>query len=184
MAERQALRRGPFTFTRGRIIQVAVIVVLGVVGAVLPYLTLAYQDFSSQLIRPTHALFKAADMMGRLDLGYLPAADKVGQNALSPGVDVIHLGARAQQVGLIAAIVTSAALFMDEVNKFLWWGLHLSGWVLALGGIALLIGVNMLASTGTDVHAGIGWLPLALAGVVAIVFTFRSHKRLDTYRGL
>jgi hypothetical protein len=37
----------------------------------------------------------------------------------------------------------------------------------------------MLAATGTDVHAGPGWVPLALAGVAVLVFTFRSRSRID-----
>jgi K+ transporter len=45
--------------------------------------------------------------------------------------------------------------------------------------VALLVGVRMLATTSTDVHAGPGWVPLALAGVAVLVFTFRSHSRLD-----
>jgi hypothetical protein len=178
------MKRGPFTFTRTRVIQVAVIVALCILGAFLPYLTLGYIDYASQPIRPTHALFRAADMISRLDLTYLPASDRLSQNALQPGVDLIHLGARAQEVGLVVAILTSIGLCMDEVNKFLWWPLHLAGWVLALGAVALLVGVRMLVGTGTDVHAGLGWLPLALAGVAAVVFTFQSHSRLDTYRGL
>lgn len=178
------MRRGPFTFTRTRVIQVAVIVLLCVLGAFLPYLTLGYQDYASQPIRPTYALFRAADVMSRLDLTYLPASDRLSQDALSPGVDLIHLGARAQEVGLVVAILTAIGLCMDEVNKFVWWPLHLAGWVLGLGAVALLVGVRMLAGTGTDVHAGLGWLPLALAGVAAVVFTFRSYSRMDTYRGL
>ena len=178
------MKRGPFTFTRDRVIQVAVIVALCVLGAFLPYLTLGYQDYASQPIRPTHALFRAADMISRLDLTYLPASDRLSQDALQPGIDLIHLGARAQEAGLIVAILTAIGLCMDEVSKFVWWPLHLAGWVLALGAVALLVGVRMLAGTGTDVHAWLGWLPLALAGVAAVVFTFRSHGRLDTYRGL
>jgi hypothetical protein len=178
------MKRGPFTFTRARLIQVGVVVALCLVGAFLPYLTLGYLDFASQPIRPTHALFSAADMISRLDLTYLPAADRVSQDVLQPGVDVIHLGARAQQTGLVVAVLTSVGLCMDEVSKFLWWPLHLSGWLLVLGAVALLVGVRMLAATGTDVHAGLGWLPLALAGVAAVVFTFSSHSRIDTYRGL
>ena len=44
--------------------------------------------------------------------------------------------------------------------------------------------VGDTARAGLDVHLGPAWVPAVLAGVVAVVMTFRSYKRLDTDGGV
>jgi hypothetical protein len=184
MAEQtRGVRRGAFTFTRGRVGAAVAVAVLAVVGSALRYLTLGYDDFASQPIRPTHAMWPSTDMLRGLDLGYLTAGPGVSQDALSHALDFVLLGATLQQVGMVVAILTVIGLSMDEINKFLWWPLHLAGWCLALGPIALFIGTARWRSLGVDVVVGPGWVPLALDGVLVLVLTFRSWSRIDNYRG-
>ncbi len=177
-----AVRRGPFTFTRARIAQVGSIVAVGIVGALLPYLFLVYENYASEVVRETHSLWPAARLLGLLNIVYLPsAADDPDQ--LQRGVDLMNLGAHAHQVGLVIAVLTAWGLFMDEINKFLWWPLHLAGWILGLGTVALIVGWLLLRAVEVDVQIFAGWVPLLAAGILALVFTFRSRSRIDTYRG-
>lgn len=175
--------RGVFTFDRPRILQVAGIVALPAIGALLPYLTLGYENYTSEPVRPTASLFPAAAIIRVLNLGYVPAADGVDPNEVLRGVDLLAFGSSAHQVGMIMAILTCWGLFMDEINKFLWWPLHLSGWILLAGTVAIWVGVLWLQSRGVDAHLGIGWLPLTIAGIGILVITFRARSRIDTYRG-
>lgn len=175
-------RRGPFAFTRGRIAQVVAIVAVGITGAFLPYLFLVYENYTSEVVRATYPLWPAAGLLSVLNLTYLPsAAESLDQ--LQRGVDLMSLGAHAHQVGLVMAVLTAWGLFMDEINKFLWWPLHLAGWILSLGTFALIIGWLLLRAVQVDVQILVGWVPLLAAGILTLVFTFRSRSRIDTYRG-
>jgi hypothetical protein len=77
------------------------------------------------------------------------------------------------------AIITAGCLFQDEINKFFWWPLHLSGWLLAVGFIPLFIGAVLLSREGVDLTVLPGWIPLTLAGIVVLVCTFKSRQRID-----
>ena len=175
--------RGAFTFTRNRIVGVVAVVVIGVVGALLPYLTLGYEDFSSQPVRPTLTLWPTARLLRVLSLTYLPAGADAGPDALQRGVDFLTFGASMHQVGLVLAVVTLWGLFMDEINKFLWWPLHLAGWILVLATVGSWVGVLIFQKAGVDAHLGPGWVPLLAAGVLVLVLTFGSRSRIDSYRG-
>ena len=173
-----------FTFTTPRIVQAAAVLVLCVVGAVLPYFTLGYTDFASEPTRPTRAIFGAGRILRTLSITYLPSLDKVGPNALQHGVDVTTLGVTLHEVGLVAAIVLIGALFMNEINKFLWWGLLLSGCLLIAGTVALFVGRSLLRADEVDFVLRLGWVPLTLAGALVLVLTLRARKRIDSYRGV
>jgi hypothetical protein len=175
--------RAPFTFTRNRILQVAGIVVVPLIGALLPYLTLGYENFASQPVRPTESLFPAARLIRTLSIQYVPAAPDVDPDAIQRGVDLLAFGTSAHQVGMIVAILTCWGLFMDEINKFLWWPLHLSGWILVAGTIAVWAGTLWMQSIGVDIALHLGWIPLLIAGVGILVITFRARSRIDSYRG-
>ena len=168
------VRRGPFTFTRERIVQVAAVVVVGVIGALLPYMTLVYENYFSEVVQETFSLWPAADRLGLLNLVYLPSGAE-NPDQLQRGVDFMHLGARAHQVGLVLAVLTVWGLFMDEINKFLWWPLHIAGWILVVGTVALVIGWQLLIAVQVDVAILFGWVPLLIAGVLALIFTFRCR---------
>jgi hypothetical protein len=179
----EGVRRGPFTFTRARVLPAAVVVVVLIIGIPLPYLTLGYEDFASQPVRPTLALWPMAALMRVLSLTYLPASADVGPDTLQRGVDFLTLGSTAHQVGLVVVILTIWGLFMDEINKFLWWPLHLAGWILVLGTVALWVGLLIFHSAGVDAQLGPGWVPFLLAGIAVLVLTFGSRSRIDSYRG-
>jgi hypothetical protein len=178
------MQRSGYTFNRARVIPAAVVVVLALVGSLLPYLTLGYENFASERIRPTHALWPGADLMRRVDLLYLTAGPGVTLDQLQRAVDVFVAGATAQQIGVVVSVLTLVGLFKDEMNKFFWWPLHLSGWLLCLGAVGVLVGSAMLRDLGVDVVLGPGWAPLAVAGVVVLILTFRSRSRIDSYRGI
>ena len=179
---RRSSRWSGFSLTRPRLAAAAAIVVLVVVGSLLPYLSMPYVDFAAQPAHFAASLFPAATFIRGIDPLWLPgfqpgpAADQM-QVALT----VFNLGPSLQQIGAVLSVVFLVALFQDEVNKFLWWPLHLSGWLLALAPVALFLGLRLLHAAQVEVSVQLGWLPLALAGVVVLVATFRSHSRMDTY---
>lgn len=185
MAEQgKGIRRGAFTFTRSRVLAVVTVWVLAVVGLVLPYLTLAYDDFASQPIRPTHPLWPAGDMLRRLSLPYVTAGPDAGPDQVGHALDTITAGTSIQQIALVIAVVTVVGLCMDEINKFFWWPLHLAGWLFVAGAVLLFVGAGLWRGLGVDVVIGPGWVPLVLDGVLVLVLTFGSWQRIDSYRGL
>ena len=172
------------SFTRARVLQVGTLLLLLVLGAVLPYVTLGYIDPASELVRPTERLLGAGDLLGGLDPTYLPGYSPALRSQLNLALNLAAAGPGIQQVASLVAAVACWGLFADEINKFFFWPLHLAGWILALGPVPLLIGLSMLRSAGVVVGLGPGWVPLALAGVVVLVSTFRARSRLDTYGGI
>jgi hypothetical protein len=60
--------------------------------------------------------------------------------------NVIGLGPGLQEVGTLVAAATCWGLFFDEINKFFWWPLHLSGYVLVVVPIPhpLFVGLYLL----------------------------------------
>ncbi len=169
------------TLSRERVLPAVLSVGLVVLGAVLPYLRLQYLNFTVQLVDARLTLFPAATLIRGVDPLWLPAAD-VGRLPLA--LNVFNLGASMHQIGAVLAVLLCWALFADEVNKFFWWPLHLSGWLLALGFVPLLVGLGMLRSVSVVVGLGAGWVPLTVAGVVILVSTLRARSRIDTYGGL
>lgn len=169
------------TLSRERVLPAAASVVLIVLGAVLPYLRIQYLSFSVQLVDARLTLFPAATLIRGVDPLWLPSADV---ERLPLALNVFNLGASLHQIGAVVAVLLCWALFVDEINKFFWWPLHLAGWALALGFGPLLIGLGMLRSAGVVVGIGAGWVPLTLAGVVILVSTIRARGRLDTYGGI
>jgi uncharacterized membrane protein YecN with MAPEG domain len=169
------------TLSRDRVIPAAASVVLVVVGALLPYLSMQYLSPTIKVVEARLTLFPAATFVRGIDPLWLPSADV---SRLPLALNVFNLGSSMQQIGAVLAVLLCWALFADEINKFFWWPLHLAGWILALGPVPLLIGLAMLRSAGVVVGLGPGWVPLALAGVVVLVSTFRARTRLDTYGGI
>ena len=89
-----------------------------------------------------------------------------------------------QQIGSIIAVASVVGQFFDEINKFLWWPLHLAGYLLVLTTVPLFIGVHLLQVQHIPVQLGPAWVPALLAGLIALVMTFRSWKRIDSYGGI
>ena len=172
------------TFTPGRITQVSAIVVLLLLGAVLPYLTMLYINYASELEQSTERLFGAADLVARLDPTYLPVPDTTERGGLTLALNVFGAGPALQQVATVVAVATCWGLFYNEINKFWWWPLHLSSYLLMLVPLPLFVGLRMLRSLGVTVSVGPGWLPAVLAGILVFVLTLRVRDRVDTYSGI
>ncbi len=173
-----------YTITRGRVLIVAAVIVVCVVGALLPYLTVTYLNFTSEIIRPTHALFPTTSMLSTMDIGYFPSADRASLNDLQHGIDLLQLGATMQEVGLVVSILAVSCIFMNEINKFFWWPLVVAGFLLVLGPVAFFFGAHLMGEVGVDIDVRYGWIPLLLAGLLVIVTALRNRSRLDSYRGV
>jgi hypothetical protein len=116
------------------VLQVSAIVVLVILGMPLPYLTMVWWNPASEIAAFRGSLIPSANFVGGLEPLDLPD--------YSPGersqrivfaLNVIAAGPSFHQIGAVVAIITAACLFQDEINKFFWWPLHLSGWLLAAG---------------------------------------------------
>jgi hypothetical protein len=146
----------------------------------MPYVTRTIE-----LAQERASLFPAAEFVGGLDPLWLPDYQPgPGNDQIRLGINALGFGMALQQICLVVAVLTCAALFQNEINKFFWWPLHLSGWLLALSPVPLFIGLRLLHSADVTVSLRIGWLPITLAGVLILVATFRARGRIDTYASI
>jgi len=182
---RPTSRLAQFTFSRPRLLLVGGILALLLLGALLPYLSMPYVTRTVELAHERSSLFPASDFIGGLDPLWLPNYQPGPANdAIRIGLNALAVGMAIQQICLVVAVLTSVGLFQNEINKFFWWPLHFSGWLLALSPIPLFIGLRLLHAAEVSISLGIGWLPIALAGVLILVATFRAHSRIDTYASI
>lgn len=173
------------TFDRSRVTQVAVPFVLGVLGCLLPSLTITSLNTRIEPVTVTHALWGAADLARSLDPTEMPSFyTGADPDALGRWLNVFSVALTLQQVGAVVALVTLAALLMDEINRFFFWPLHLAGWLLVLSAVPLWLGAVRLAGQGVDLRLGPAWVAFLLAGVVLVVLTFRARGRIDSYGGV
>ncbi|MET1005143.1 MAG: hypothetical protein ABWX96_06320 [Propionibacteriaceae bacterium] len=174
-----------FSVTKPRVAVVVAIVALVLLGSLLPYLTMPYINTSSELTTIHTSLFGAVNFMGGFEALWLPDYSPGPQNgAIQVAINVFNAGVDVQQVGLFVAVITCGSLFQNEINKFFWWPLHLSGWALALSPLPLLIGLRLFHQAGVDITLHAGWVPIAVAGVVILVATFQARNRIDTYASI
>jgi hypothetical protein len=89
-----------------------------------------------------------------------------------------------QEVGTLVVAATCWGLFFDEINRFFWWPLHLSGYLLVVVPLPLFVGLYLLRVSRVTLSAGPGWVPAVLAGILVLVVTFRPRSRIDTYGGI
>lgn len=173
------------TLDRSRLAQVAAPLVIGALGCLLPALTITSLNARIEPVTVTRALWGAADLARGLDPTEVPSFyTGADPDALGRWLNVFSMGLTLQQVGVVVALVTLVALLMDEINKFLFWPLHLAGWVLTLTTVPLWLGAVRLADLGVDVRLGPAWVTLLGAGVLLLVLTFRARTRVDTYGGV
>ena len=175
------LRRGNLVVTRPRLLQVAGIVVLLVVGAVLPYVRLTYVNGASETVTSSPRLFGAASLLGGVDPTYLPGYQPQLRSAYDLALNLAAAGPGLQEIGTVVAILTCWALLTDEINRFAWWFLHLSGYPLVLAPVPLLVGAYRLHGLGVPLTVGAAWVPGLLAGVLVLVSTWRARSRIDSY---
>ena len=171
------------TVTGARALQVGGILVLLLLGVVLPYLTLEHFDQSFAIIRDTASLPGAGDLTG-LDATYLPSYDPGVRPDFNVAFNVLGIAPTLQIFGSLVAAVTCWGLFYDEINKFFWWPLHLSSYLLIAVPVPLFIGLKMVRDLRVDVTVGLAWIPAVLAGILILVVTLRARSRIDTYGGV
>ncbi len=170
---------GRTSFPRARVIPVAIVVVLIAISATLPYFTLHYFDFASKPVTRTERVFGADRLIGGLDPTYLPGYQRSRLADLSLALNVLGAAPLMQWASSLAAVLTVAGQFFDEINRFLWWPLHLTGYLLIIGPIMLFAGLSMLRAQGVPIILGPSWVAAAAAGVCILVITFRSWHRID-----
>jgi len=182
---RPTSRLAQFTFTRPRLVVVGGTLALLLLGALLPYLSMPYVTRTVELAQEQSSLFPASDFIGGLDPLWLPNYQPGPANDdIRLGLNALAIGMAVQQICLVVAVLTSGGLFQNEINKFFWWPLHLSGWLLALSPVPLFLGLRLLHQADVSISIRIGWLPIALAGLVVLVATFRARGRIDTYASI
>ncbi len=169
-----------FDLSPRRIVPTAAVVVLIVVGALLPYVSIEYLNATIEETRFRGTLFPGAQFIRGVQPEYLPSFHQ-GFQDLTPGLNLFNLGASMQQIGSVVAVATCWCVLQEEVNKFFWWPFHLSSYLLILGPIPALMGLNMLREQRVSIDLGPGWIPIAVAGVLVLVISLRARRRLDTY---
>jgi hypothetical protein len=173
------------TLDRSRLAQVAAPLVVGVLGCLLPALTITSLNAQIEPVTVSHALWGAADLARGLDPSEVPSFyTGADPDSLGRWLNVFSLALTLQQVGAVVALVTLVALLMDEINRFFFWPLHLAGWVLTLATVPLWLGAARLTGLGVDARLGPAWVALLGAGVLLLVLTFRARTRIDTYGGV
>lgn len=154
-------------------------------GSLLPYLSMPYISYAAELAQENATLFPAATFVRGVDPLWLPGYEPGPTTAqIQLALALFNLGPSLQQIGAVVAVLFGASLFQDEINKFFWWPLHLSGWLLALAPIPLFVGLAQLHAVDVAVSIEIGWLPIALAGALVVVATFGARSRIDTYASI
>jgi hypothetical protein len=143
------VRRRGVTITRGRAAQVGMVLLALLLGAVLPYVTLEHYDGRFELVRTTADLPETGGLLNGMDPTFLPSYDIVVRSDMNTAFNVIGLAPGVQQLGSLVAAVTCWGLFFDEINKFLWWPRHLSGYLLVVVPMPLFVGLAWCGSIGS-----------------------------------
>jgi hypothetical protein len=172
------------TMTRERAAQVGGLLVLLVLGTVLPYVTMEHYNARTEVVQSTARLFGAGGLLNGIDPSYMPSYDVVVRSQMNLAFNVIGLAPGLQEIGTLVAAATCWALFFDEINKFFWWPLHLSGYLLVVVPLPLFVGLYLLRASRVTISPGPGWVPAVLAGILILVVTFRARSRIDTYGGI
>lgn len=175
------LRRGNLVVTRARLLPAAGVLVLLLLGAALPYVTLQHLDSASQPVTSRPRLFGAAQLLGGIDPVYLRGYATPLRSAYDLALNFAAAGPGLQQIGTVVAVLTSWALLTEEINRFAWWFLHLSGYPLVLAPVALLVGDVLLHRLDVPVSLGPGWVPGLLAGALVLLSSWRARPRIDSY---
>ena len=119
-----------------------------------------------------------------MDATYLPSYNPEIRPDFNVAFNVLGIGPTLQIFGSLVAAATCWGLFYDEINKFFWWPLHLSSYLLIAVPIPLFIGLGMVRGLGVNATIDVGWIPAVLAGVLIVVVTLRARDRIDTYGGV
>jgi len=89
------------TITWERAAQVGGLLVLLVLGAVLPYVTLEHFNARTELVQSTAQLFGAAGVLNAIDPTYLPSYDVAVRSQMNLAFNVIGLAPVLQEIGTL-----------------------------------------------------------------------------------
>jgi hypothetical protein len=178
------MRRRGVTITYGRALQVGGVLLALLLGAVLPYVTMEHYDGRFEVVRTTVRLLGAGGLLNGTDPIFLPSYDSAVRSEMNTAFNVIGVAPGLQQLGSLLAAATCWGLFFDEINKFLWWPLDLSGYLLVAIPLPLFVGLALVRANQVTIDLGPGWVPAVLAGVLILVWSFRARSRIDTYGGV
>lgn len=182
---RRTSRFSGFTFSRPRVLVVTAVLILVVGGSLLPYLSMPYVTYAVELAEFRAPLFPAAKFVRGIEPLWLPGYEPGPMtDQITRALNVFNLGPSFQQIGTVLAVTTVGSLFQNEMNKFFFWPLHITGWLLTLSPVPLFVGAALLHRADVAVTLLPGWVPVTLAGVVILVTTFRARNRIDTYGGV
>lgn len=174
-----------FTLDRGRLLQVAVPLVLGALGCLLPALTITSRNAQIETVTSTGRLWPAADLARTLDPQVMPSFyDGAEPARLGLWLNALSVGLTLEQIGVVVGVLSLVALLMDEINAFVFWPLHLAGWVLAAAPIPLWLGAIGLRRLAVELALGPAWFALTAAGITLLVLTVRARSRIDSYPGV
>ena len=170
---------------KSQLVPVAGVMVLVIIGFLLPYLSITTtgQYISTDLETSTRSLFPAAKFIREVQPEKFPSY-VLTRAGVPFALNVINLGPVAQQVGGIAALLTSWSLLRDEINRWFWRAMTIGGWLLALSAVPLWVGFFLMRGAGVDLHLLPAWIPLTAAGVILVICSLKSRDRIDSYRGL
>ena len=172
------------TFSRERVIGVALIVMMTILGLALPYVTTLYVDAARDRVTSVLRAIATSQLFAQITPDDLPGRDEAALTTRSFGMAMVATAANLQWMAGLVALATAGGQFVDEVSKFFWWPLHLAGWVLTVQPVGLLVGLAVLQAQGVTISPGPASVPACAAGLVALVLTVRSRHRIDTYRGI
>ena len=152
-------------------------------GLLLPYVTVAYLDDAMQLVQTTVRVGGAANLFGGIEPTNLPSFSETRIAQINTGFNVLAAAPGLQEVASVVALLTCWGLVVEEINKVLWWVLHLSAYPLIVVPVPLFAGLHLVREAGAAVTLAPGWTPAPVAGVLLLVFTLRARHRIDTYGG-
>lgn len=144
--------------------------VLMVASALLPNVAVIGDAPGGRWLVPTAKYFLV------LDGSKLPHTDL---DQLGLGMNTLYLGLGLQQLGFVLGAVTIWVLATQDMNRWLYRGAVISGWMLAVGGMFAVTGFGLMSRAGAPVELGWAWLPTLLSGLIVIVIGRLSTDRID-----
>jgi hypothetical protein len=94
------------TVTWERAAQVGGLLVLLVLGAVLPYVTMEHYNARTELAQSTARLFGAAEVLNGIDPSYMPSYDVAVRSQMNLAFNVIGFAPGLQEIGTLVAAAT------------------------------------------------------------------------------
>ncbi len=160
--EAEWFRRVPFWVT------VAVLALM-VLSAALPHVAVSGQPGGRWIVPAAH-YFLAVEAYR------IPSGDQPG---VALGVNTVYLGLGFQQLALVLGAVTVWVLGAEDMNRWIYRGAVITGWLLAASGMLVVTGYGVMSRAGAPVELGWAWFPTLLAGLGIIILGRLSTERID-----